>query len=436
MRELIGGLSVVACFLSLAGCYEPADSAAYADTGLEDSALRDSGATTDAAARDGALPDSVSEASDASVDGDGGVAKLIVSQMAVTSYFRSAAGATCARLSNGTVKCWGLNRDGELGDDTNTDRKVPGLVKDLGSVAEIAMGGGHACARIDDGTVRCWGANDKGQLGYSTSTLCSGTAGPSACSLHANAVPGLSGVVQLSLSYTHSCALLNDDTVKCWGGKSNGQLGYGSAGTESLTPTKVPGLTNVAAVTTGTAHTCVRLKDGSVRCWGWNVLGQLGDGTKTDRPFPGVGTISGGVAAVVASGANATCALMKDGTVSCWGNLDDGLPATTPKVITGLATVAGVSLNPERSFCAWLTDGTAKCWGQNNSGEIGDGTTTSRATPAPVAGLAGVVEIVMGETHTCARQSDGAVKCWGGNVSGQLGDGTTATRLSPTPVVW
>ena len=202
--------------------------------------------------------------------------------------------------------------------------------------------------------------------------------------------------VEIYAGSVHTCAILDDGSVSCWGYNGNGQLGDGTT-TERLTPTQTSSLgTNrtAVAITAGNAHTCVILDDGSVSCWGNNVFGQLGDGTTTERNTP-TQTSSlgfGRTAVAIATGQYHTCALLDDGSVSCWG--------------------------------------------YNTNGQLGGGTTTERNTPTQTSSLGTdrtAVVITAGAFHTCAILDDGSVSCWGNNGDGQLGDGTTTDRSTPTP---
>lgn len=189
---------------------------------------------------------------------------------------------TCVRMGDATVRCWGNNRHGQLGDGTTTDRLTPTPVPGLANVAEIAIGESndnefeeYACARMGDGTVRCWGGNSQGQLGDGTTT---GRRVPTP-------VPGLVNVTQIALGERHACARLADATVRCWGRNREGQLGDGTT-TDRRLPALVPGLANVAEIAAGWMHTCARMGDATVRCWGDNTFGQLGDRTRTSRSGP------------------------------------------------------------------------------------------------------------------------------------------------------
>jgi alpha-tubulin suppressor-like RCC1 family protein len=149
------------------------------------------------------------------------VTKPVVDQLAL-GWFHS-----CARLGDGTVKCWGDNGVGQLGDGTTTNSSTPVAVQGLSGAVEIAAGGLHSCARLGDGTVKCWGNNFSGELGDVTGTYSSSTP---------VVVQGLSGAVEIAAGNWHSCARLGDGTVKCWGGNSDGQLGDG---TDTISPTPV-----------------------------------------------------------------------------------------------------------------------------------------------------------------------------------------------------
>jgi alpha-tubulin suppressor-like RCC1 family protein len=347
---------------------------------------------------------------------------------------------TCALTSDGAVWCWGGNDHGELGDGTQVDRLNPVQASGLGSgVQAVSAGANHACAVTGTGGVKCWGYNGFGQLGDGTHSD----------RLTPMPVPGLStGVQAIATGTYHTCALLETGGVQCWGAASRGQLGYGDTSPPWFTaiesPTPVAGLSSGArALTAGGNHTCALMDAGGAKCWGSNDFGELGDGTSTDRNSPAdVTSLPPGVDAFTL-GEQHACALVSGGAM-CWGRntqgqLGDGttLSRPTPGDVTGLTTGVVAIVAGTQHTCAVTDVGGAKCWGRNESGQLGDGSTTQRPEPVDVFGLTSGVGAIAGATlHTCAIVGSGSVKCWGRNFSGELGDGTTTERDAPANVVW
>jgi alpha-tubulin suppressor-like RCC1 family protein len=190
------------------------------------------------------------------------------------------------------------------------------------------------------------------------------------------------------------------------------------------------------------SHTCALTKAGGAKCWGSNLSGEIGDGTKKTRLAPvDVKNLTSGVAAI-AAGAEHTCALTTAGGVKCWGynrwgEIGDGTmttrlaPVDVKNLTSGVAAIAAGAAHT----CAVTAAGGAKCWSSNGNGVIGNGTTTDRRGPVDVVGLtSGVAAIAGGAAHTCALTAAGGVKCWGWNPFGQIGDGTTTDRLTPVKV--
>jgi len=346
---------------------------------------------------------------------------------------------TCALTTAGGVKCWGFNVNGQLGDGSSTNRLTPvtvgGLTSGLTSgVTAIAAGGFHTCALTPAGGVKCWGLNGSGQLGDGSTTN----------RLTPVAVGGLtSGVTAIATGSGHTCALTTAGGVKCWGWNGYGQLGDGSS-TDRSTPVDVSGLASgVTAIAAGQTHTCALTPAGGIKCWGRNGNGQLGDGSLTNRLTPvNVSGLASGVTAIAAGG-NHTCALTTAGGVKCWGwnvygQLGDGSTTnrSTPVDVSGLASGVTAIAAGQHHACALTPAGGVKCWGNNGEGQLGDGTRTNRSIPVDVSGLAsGVTAIAAGTYHTCALTPAGGVKCWGYNVYGQLGDGSNTDPLTPVDVL-
>ena len=338
---------------------------------------------------------------------------------------------TCA-LSNGTVRCWGSNNSGQLGDGTNTWRSSPTTVAALpAGVSAVAAGAFHTCAVIVDGGLQCWGRNSDGELGL----------GPLPGSALPSSVVGLDGGVVRSVAggNGHTCALLSTGTVKCWGNNIFGQLGDGTT-TSRRTPVDVPGLSNVAAVHAGNLFTCALGESGWVKCWGHNPYGQLGDGTTTNRSSP-VTVVGLPMASALDLGGQHACALTLGGQVMCWGNnLYGGLglgsvggtsavPVGVAGLDAGVTAIAGGSMHG----CA-LTAAGPMCWGHNSFGQTGDGTNNnSRYAPVAVAGLAAATALWAGGDVSCANTPSG-VMCWGYNGAFQLGTMTGTWNSTPTLV--
>jgi alpha-tubulin suppressor-like RCC1 family protein len=303
---------------------------------------------------------------------------------------------------------------------------VPVAVSGISGATAVAVGRWHSCALVG-GTVRCWGANQVGQLGDGTET-------PSTTPVP---VTGITTATAISAGAGHTCALLTDGSVTCWGTNSNGELGDGGvAAGWSTTPVAVSGLTGAAGVSAGGIHTCAVLSDGTVRCWG--AFGLLGNGTD-DRSFTPVPVSGISTATSARSGRFHTCALLSGGTVQCWGQnlqgqLGDGTRTSrnAPVPVTGLTGVVELGEGLGEHTCAVLAGGAVDCWGSNGGGQLGDGTTMRRTTPVPVTGAMGATNVGTGLSHTCAVvDGGGGIACWGLNAGGQLGDGTPAPRLTP-----
>lgn len=342
---------------------------------------------------------------------------------------------TCALTEGGTVKCWGENDHGQLGNGTMVNSNVPVEVSGLAGVKAITAGWEHTCALTMDGGVKCWGYNPNGELGN----------GMSVDSDVPVDVKGLTaGVAAIDAGDDHTCAVTGNGGLKCWGYNEFGQLGDGTKSSRSVPVDSQAYASGVAEVAAGWGHTCVRTTGGGAKCWGDNEYGQLGDGETVDVRLTPVDVtgLTYGVLKIAAAGGQ-SCALTTGGGVSCWGNnkygqLGDGSgqQANVPVQVVGLT--AGVS-NVEVGWnhaCAVVNGGGLDCWGWNYYGGLGDGTKTTQPRPVKVYKLTdGIQAIAVGWAHTCVATDLGAAKCWGSNEFGQLGDGTESDSGTPLAVV-
>jgi len=486
-----------------------------------------------------------------------------------------AKGHGCARLQDGSLRCWGLNGAGEVGDGTRERRALPVAVAGLGEVEQVLVGPSYGCARTKRGEALCWGRGEKGQTGAGHEDK-----------LVPVVVPTLAGVAQLATDQGNTCARTAEGRVACWGpgfsrpdagwvwvvglqGATSiasgrgvfcstlatggaacfgddeyGQLGVGrplqrsvpaavegvrgatklwaasrnaaaldehhqllgwgqstwgafetgesfvsrpvvmgtgvqevAMGTRGLYarvrdeegvwsvraggvllqdhgvgasaryafPQTVPGLDDAVQFAVGARHSCAKMVDGTVRCWGDNSYGQLGDGSANVQKVPTPALVSGDVEQV-ASGAYHTCALRKSGGVMCWGSNRNGQtgPGPTwtcragknvypcvrrPRRVIGVQDVIALGAGQWHA-CALAGAGTISCWGANGFAQLGDGTTRESAAPQPVRHITNAVALGVGEKHACAVLRNGGVWCWGENGHGELGRGS-ADRCGP-----
>lgn len=327
---------------------------------------------------------------------------------------------TCAIVAGGSVACWGDNRTGALGSgetagphtcsppggESQPCSPVPIGVSGIKDAVAVESYGGDTCVLLATGQVKCWGDNRHGGLGIGSFT------GPATCSLGACsprplAVSGIENAKAISAD----CAVVSSGSVYCWGDNSAGGLGSGDlsgpvtcsqggeAGTPcSPSPVRVHGITNATALATGGGQTCALLRTGAIDCWGYNGGGQLGEGTS-------------------------------EGPQTC---TSDQQCSTVPVQVIGIHDATAITAGGGFT-CAMRSGGLVACWGNNVSGQLGDGTTTSRAVPQNVPGIAGAKAISAGDTSVCALMANG-VKCWGDNSSGELGDATIDNRFHPALV--
>jgi alpha-tubulin suppressor-like RCC1 family protein len=298
-------------------------------------------------------------------------------------------GRTCAITPSRGVKCWGYNGSGQLGDGTVTTSPIPVEVVGLGApanaVAAIASGSNAVCALMASGGAKCWGHNGTGALGDGTTVH----------RITPVDVPALgTGILALSMGGDTSCAILEGGALKCWGDNTSGSIGDGTT-ERRLLPVDVAGMASgVQFVDVGEFATCATTTGGKAWCWGSNYFGTLGNGTYWDSYVPTqVSGLDSGTLQV-SIGNSQACALMTGNTVKCWGNnatgqVGDGSLYTRfwPVDVAWLPPGSTAVSTARHHSCAITALGGVKCWGYNGYGNLGDGTLTRRVVPTPVTGL-------------------------------------------------
>jgi len=324
---------------------------------------------------------------------------------------------TCVRLTTGRARCWGQNANGQLGLGTTTnigDDELPSSLAEINvgapTVVQLAAGDSHTCALLSTGNVKCWGLGSSGQLGYGSSA----TIGDNEA-ISTGAFANVGGAVaEVVAGALHTCVRLTAGPVRCFGAGANGRLGYGNtndigddAGED---PANFPALSlggvAVAQLTAGGAHTCARFTDGTARCWGANASGQLGrastiDIGDTEAPSTGPVIAFGGTVASIAAGADHTCAILTTGVVRCFGAAGSGQLGYGNLTIIGDNEAPVLDVDLRRAAlsidtshdhtCALLDSGRARCWGANAAGQLGLATTTTigdNETPGSASYLA------------------------------------------------
>jgi alpha-tubulin suppressor-like RCC1 family protein len=336
---------------------------------------------------------------------------------------------SCALTQAGDVVCWGKGLDG-----TGTDHGPQRI--DVGAKATaIASGSSHACALTDAGAARCWGLGEWGRLGYGDG--------------ESRVAPGTdvdvgAKITALSAGHGYTCAVTESSALRCWGTGQGGRLGYGNADAigDDEAPASAGDVDVGGAVRAFAAsgHSCAVLDDGSVRCWGFNTQGELGVPMSTGKsvgekePASSAPAIDlGGNAVDVQNGGSFSCALIDDGSVRCWGfgasgrtghgntdNIgDDEAPSTAgPVDIGGKATQIAVG---NSHACALREDGSLVCWGNGARGQLGYGNEDSVGddeAPASAGAVdvgGKVTEVAAGGDRTCVVLDGGTVRCWGHN---------------------
>ncbi len=347
---------------------------------------------------------------------------------------------TCAVLVDGTVKCWGRNNVGQLGNGTKTFDPVvkPVAVSGLTDAVAVSAGVEYACALRAGGTVVCWGGGALGVLGNGTTDDTS-TPKP---------VSNLTGVKEIAAGFSATCALKTDGTVWCWG--RGGDYGTNTL-SNALVPVQVAGLANVAHLANAneggqslSSLVCALMSDKTVQCFSnYNVSGQLGNGTQNSSRTPGPVAGIADATAITASLLHG-CAVRADGTW-CWGasqTVGDGTVEQRLAPVKATTTLFAELSSGFEHTCGRESGGTVWCWGSNNRGQSGDGAAIKvsdyRLSPVK-SNVTDATMLSAGMFHNCAYTASKKTLCWGANNFGELGWGTPSSfeRSSvPTAVVW
>ena len=387
---------------------------------------------------------------------------------------------SCALLDNGNVKCWGEGANGQLGQGNISDiGNAAGQMGDnlapieLGtgrSAKAISTGKAHTCALLDDGNVKCWGNGSDGRLGQGNTN----NIGIMPNQMGDNLSPITLGTGRsakaIAAGETHTCTLLDDDSIKCWGHGSSGELGQGDtnnigAGGSTLSVSASPPIDlgtgrSAKAISAGGNYTCALLDDNSIKCWGLGFSGRLGQGNTDnigDMPnqmgdnLTPIDLGTGRSVRSITTGGNHSCALLDDNSVKCWGSGSQGqLGNERVGIIGDDPNEMGNMLNPTdlgsghsaraittggNHSCALLDDGNVKCWGLGGQGRLGQNSLNTignmlnqmgdNLPPIDLGSGRSARAITAGDQHTCALLDDNSVKCWGSGSQGQLGQGNT-----------
>lgn len=377
----------------------------------------------------------------------------------IANYYGGSGNDLVLEWADTAVYGWGANGNGQLGagDGTPAPRLLPmpvtGGNPDALATFATAAGYMHSLALASDGTVRAWGSNTFGQLGDGTKT----SRDTPAPVLAGGALAGKT-VVSIAAGAFHSLALCSDGTVAAWGYNNHGQLGNGST-TLATTPVAVDASgvlagRKVVAISAGAYHSLALCADGSVAAWGFNGTGALGDGTTLNRTAPVMVITTDGelltAGAISAGQYHNLAAILSNGRVVAWGynhrgQLGDGTteqrsratPVATAGVLNGQSAyllAAGASHS-----AVVLNIGTMAAWGEGSSGQLGNGSNASSLLPVAVSRpgvLSGLTieTLVAGADHTLAQTNGGTMVSWGSNPQGQLGNGGTQQASIPQAV--
>lgn len=342
--------------------------------------------------------------------------------------------------------------------ETQLSNEVTATPLEFFTITKVAPGTDHTCAILGDATVKCWGTNSTGQLGNGSTVATASTV----------TVPAISNAIDISSGNAFTCVIVGttpSDTsgrVKCWGEGSLGQLGNGSS-SDSSSPVDVNSITTASQISARSGHVCIVTTAGNVLCWGEGSSGQLGNNASNDSNIPITANTFGPdnyaltpattKAFQVSVGDQHSCARVSTSNgsaglgVKCWGATNHGElgngaalcqvnvicdpknPNPQPQSVTGISSAAFLAAGAHHT-CVSLTNNTVRCWGEGSSGQLGNNATNHSAVPVTVSGLSSTSYISSGQSFSCGSSS-GTLMCWGLNSGGQLGNGSTTNTKIP-----
>lgn len=342
----------------------------------------------------------------------------------------------CYVTNTGNVACWGSNSTGQGGTGApGPDLRAATIAPGISNALEISTDGlpaeGHTLVVAGGGIVG-FGANDLGYLGDGTRVS------------RSSPTPALTQgtIVAVRTSASHSCAIASNRTIQCWGYNSTGKVGSPTEFAVVTTPMPVSLPADVSQLELLGNATCALLSDGRVFCWGDNSDDLLGTSSVSSTVTPLHVASLPNRARSIFGGSRHMCANLENGSTVCWGDnvlnqLGAAAPdkSASPVAIGGLTGTFASGCGGNGHTCVLSQSGVVQCWGWNYRGQLGDGTMDDSLTPVTVVGLGGKAEeLACGSEFTCARLTSGRVTCWGANYHGQLGDGTYVHRSTPVEV--
>ncbi|CAF4980252.1 unnamed protein product, partial [Rotaria sp. Silwood1] len=337
---------------------------------------------------------------------------------------------TITKKLDNTLWSFGQNSSGQLGDGSTVNKNNQVKIGNSTDWAKIAVGESHVCAIKTDGSLWAWGNNNAQQLGDSNYIY--------------SAIPVRIGNdynwKSISVGLNFTIAIKTDGSLWAWGDNNYGQLGNGAYYIKKKYPTQIGTSTNWSNVSAGARH-CLAIKtDGSLWAWGYNLSGQLGNGTNTTQLFPiQIGTSNSWKS--ISAGDSHSVAIGLDSSLWVWGDNSNGQLGTQygfsalnfPYQLTSAVSWAVVSAGLYHTV-AIKADGTLWAWGKNTYGQVGDGTTLNKQTPTQIGSESNWLSVSAGSYHTCAIKQTNTLWSWGWNILGQLGDSTNINRNIPNPV--